>query len=236
MERQEEMRPNRIVVRFLWTTVVFLSFVGLAVGIRRTGLLLRPKVASTARNPAEALDEHFLSQRGLTLTHILPGMLFMILGPLQFMAKLRERHPRFHRWSGRIFLSASTVLGVAGLGMALGPTIGGADEKAAILLFGSFFLAALAKAFWHVLRREFTQHREWMIRGFATGLAVAAIRPIMGSFFAAAALRGRTPDPGSFFGTAFWIGFVLSAVVAEAWIRYTRRRMESDPRRAPVWT
>ena len=230
------MRPNRILVGFLWTTVVFLAFVGLTVGIRRTSLLLRPEGASTARNPAEALDQHFASQRGLTLIHILPGMLFMILGPLQFMAKLRERHPRFHRWSGRIFLSASTVLGVAGLRMTLGPTIGGVDEKAAILLFGSFFLAALAKAFWHALRREFVQHREWMIRGFATGLAVAAIRPIIGSFFAAAALRGRTPDPGSFFGTAFWIGFVLSAVVAEAWIRYTRQRMESDPRSAQVFT
>jgi uncharacterized membrane protein len=230
------MRPKSTLVRFLWTTVVFLALVGLTVGIRRTSLLLRPEVASTARNPTKALDEHFASQRGLTLIHILPGMLFMILGPLQFMAKLRERHPRFHRWSGRILLSASAVLGVAGLRMTLGPTIGGVDEKAALLLFGSFFLAALAKAFWHALRGEFAQHREWMIRGFATGLAVAAIRPIMGSFFAAAALQGRTPDPGSFFGTAFWMGFGLSAVVAEAWIRYTRQRMASDPRRAQVFT
>src|SRR2546426_5373850 len=38
----------------------------------------------------------------------------------------------------------------------------------------------------HALRREFAQHREWMIRGYAIGLAVATIRPIMGTFFAAA--------------------------------------------------
>lgn len=220
------MRPHRVLVRLLWTTVIFLAFVGLAVATRRAVVLLRPQVAvgtkTSTKNPAEALDKHFANHRTLTLIHILPGMLFMTLGPLQFITKLRTRYPSLHRWSGRIFLSASAVLGVAGLSMALGPTVGGVDEKAAILLFGSFFLIALSKAFWHALRREFGRHREWMIRGFATGLAVAAIRPIMGSFFAAAVLRGTPPDPKSFFGAAFWIGFVLSVAAAEAWIRYTR--------------
>jgi hypothetical protein len=121
-------------------------------------------------------------------------------------------------------LLASLVLGLAGLAMATGGTIGGWDEKAAIFVFGSFFLFALAKAFQHVLRRNFASHREWMIRGYAIGLAVAAIRPIMGTFFAAAALRSQTPQPQLFFGTAFWIGFILAALTAEIWIRYTRNR------------
>jgi H+/Cl- antiporter ClcA len=109
--------------------------------------------------------------------------------------------------------------------MALGKTIGGLDEKAAIMLFGSFFLVALAKALRHVMRREFGQHREWMIRGYATGLAVATIRPIMGTFFAAAVLRGHAPEPRDFFGIAFWIGFTMQAIVAEIWIAYTRKRI-----------
>jgi len=67
--------------------------------------------------------------------------------------------------------------------------------------------------------REIALHREWMIRGFATGLAVAAIRPIIGFFFATSPLTGLTPH--EFFGTAFWIGFVLSLMAAEAWIHVT---------------
>src|SRR5438128_12621439 len=106
--------------------------------------------------------------------------------------------------------------------MAFGKTIGGIDEKAAITLFGTFFLIALAKALWHALRREFAQHREWMIRGYAVGLAVATIRPIMGSFFAFALIHGQTPEPSKFFGTAFWIGFIAQATVAEIWVRRTR--------------
>jgi uncharacterized membrane protein len=216
------MKPNGALVRFLWITVIFLAFIGLAVATRRTMVLLEPPKVSARNNPAANLDAHFANHRALTLAHVFPAMLFMVLGPLQFVRGLRSKYPRVHRCSGRIFLSASAVVGITGLTMAFRKTIGGVDEKAAITLFGSFFLIALAKALWHALRREFAQHREWMIRGYAIGLAVATIRPIMGTFFAAAVMRGHTPEPKEFFGTAFWIGFTLQATAAEIWINYTR--------------
>src|SRR5256885_10586623 len=217
------MNPNRELVRFLWTAVIFLVFIGLAVATRRTIVLLKPGAMSSAKNPAVQLDAHFANHATLTLAHVLPAMLFMVLGPLQFVRGLRARYPALHRWSGRNFLAASAVVGITGLTMAFGKTIGGLDEKAAIALFGTFFLIALAKALWHALRREFAQHREWMIRGYAIGLAVATIRPIMGMFFAAALARGHAPEPKEFFGTAFWIGFTLQTSAAEIWINYTRQ-------------
>jgi len=216
------MNPNRMLIRFLWTAVIFLALIGLAVATRRSIVLLNPGTTSSRNNPAAALDAHFANHRTLTLAHILPAVLFMVLGPLQFVRGLRSKYPAVHRWSGRIFLTGSAVVGITGLTMAFGKTIGGVDEKAAITLFGTFFLIALAKALWHALRREFAQHREWMIRGYAIGLAVATIRPIMGTFFAAALLRGHTPEPKEFFGTAFWIGFTLQMIAAEIWINYTR--------------
>ena len=215
---------NRALIRILWVAVIFLALIGLAVATRRAIVLLTlgtPGV-SARKNPAADLDAHFASHRVLTLAHVVPAMLFMVLGPLQFVRGLRSKHPQVHRWSGRVFLTASAVVGITGLTMAFGKTIGGVDEKAAITLFGSFFLIALGKALWHALRREFAQHREWMIRGYAIGLAVATIRPIMATFFAAAVMRGHTPEPKEFFGTAFWIGFTLQTIAAEIWINYTR--------------
>lgn len=208
----------------LRVAVIFLAFIGLAVATRRALVLLEPGPPSTSarKNPAADLDAHFANHRALTLAHVVPAMLFMIVGPLQFVSGLRSKYPQVHRWSGRIFLSASAVVGITGLTMAFGKTIGGVDEKAAITLFGSFFLIALGKALWHALRREFAKHREWMIRGYAIGLAVATIRPIMGTFFAAAVIRGHAPEPKEFFGTAFWIGFTLQTIAAEIWINYTR--------------
>lgn len=218
------MRANRALARFVWAAAIFLAFVGIAVATRRTIVLLHPQPSANAApaNPAAALDAHFATQRALTLAHVLPAMLFMLLGPLQFVKRLRAKYPAIHRWSGRVFLIASATVGITGLRMAFGKTIGGLDEKAAIALFGTFFLLALAKALWHALRHEFALHREWMLRGFAIGLAVATIRPIMGIFFAAAVARGHAPDPHEFFGTAFWIGFTLQSIAAEIWINYTR--------------
>ena len=216
------MHPNPALVRFLWIAVILLAFIGLAVSTRRAVVLLDRGTPTAPNNPAAALDAHFAGHRPLTLAHILPAALFMLLGPLQFVRRIGSNYPRFHRWSGRIFLAASAIVGVTGLTMAFGKTVGGLDEKAAITLFGTFFLIALSKALWHALHREFAQHREWMIRGYATGLAVAAIRPIMGAFFAAAVLRGRNPEPSQFFGAAFWIGFTLELIAAELWINYTR--------------
>src|SRR6267142_1860840 len=216
------MKSSRALTRVLWIGVILLAFIGLAMGMRRTIVLLEPGSLSARNGPAAELDGHFAKQRALTLLHILPGMLFMVLGPLQFVRGLRAKHPAIHRWSGRVFLAASAVIGVTGLTMVLRDSIGGLDEKTAIVIFGSFFLIAMGKALWHALHREFARHREWMIRGFAIGLAVATIRPIMGGFFAAAVMRGHTPEPKEFFGTAFWIGFTLQAIAAEIWIRHTR--------------
>jgi uncharacterized membrane protein len=220
------MKANRTLVRLLWGAVIFLAFIGVAMAVRRSIVLVKPGTLSARNNPAAELDGAFADRRTLTLAHIVPAMLFMVLGPLQFVRGLRSKYPQVHRWSGRIFLTASAVVGVTGLTLAFGKTIGGVDEKAAIILFGSFFLIALAKALWHALRREFAQHREWMIRGYAIGLAVATIRPIMGTFFAAALLRGQRPEPHEFFGTAFWIGFTLQMIAAEIWINYTRPTVE----------
>src|ERR1700704_227853 len=119
------MNTNRTLARFLGTAVIFLASVGLAVATRRSIVLLKPGTLSAANNPAAELDRHFVNRRALTLTHSLPAMLFMVLGPLQFVRSLRSQHPRFHRWSGRIFLSASAVVGVTGLTLAFGESIGG---------------------------------------------------------------------------------------------------------------
>jgi uncharacterized membrane protein len=213
----------------MWAAVIFLSVIGIAVAVRRMTHVL-PMVAKGYRPPAApanptaaqfaALDDLFARYPILTLVHIVPGLLFMVLGPLQFSATIRARHLQWHRLSGRIFVVCGLVIGVSALVMSLGmPAIGGVNQAAATTLFAIFFLFALCKAFWHIRHREVVLHREWMIRAFAVGLAVATMRPIIGVFFATSRLSGLTPH--DFFGIAFWIGFVLHLIAAEAWIHAT---------------
>ncbi len=225
----------------VWVCVIFLAVIGVAAATRRIVNLTPTLVhgccpAPVSANPRLAqvavLDDLFAHYPLLTLIHIVPGLFFMILGPLQFSVKIRANHLWWHRLNGRILVACGLVIGISALIMSLRmPAIGGVTQATATTLFGTYFLFALATALWHIRHRDIALHREWMIRAFAIGLAVATIRPIIGLFFATSPLTGLTPH--DFFGIAFWVGFVLHAVVAEIWIRSTRpetisRRMQPE--------
>jgi uncharacterized membrane protein len=201
-------------VRLVWTGVTILALIGIAAAVIRALRLM----FGAAPSP-QAFDVGFSQHAILTLVHIVPGALFMVLGPFQFMPSIRTRRLWQHRWSGRVFVAVGYVIGISALFMTSQMAIGGANERAAILLFDSAFLFSLTKAIWHIRRREVVQHREWMLRAFGIGLGVATTRPIVGAFFAA-----RTLAPQEFFGIAFWLGFSVTAIAAEAWINVTRRR------------
>ncbi len=213
------MKPRVAIVRILWIATLLLVLIGVAAVIRRTLHLFAP--AAPGSSEAAALDAGFARHPVLTMFHIIPGFLFMVLAPLQFVRRLRSSRPRLHRWTGRVVIASGLIIGTTGLVMSTRMAIGGANETAATMLFAIFLLFALVKAFLSIRRGKVAQHREWMIRAFAIGLAVATVRPIVGAFFATRSITHLTPH--EFFGTAFWLGFTMNLIAAEVWINHARR-------------
>jgi uncharacterized membrane protein len=204
--------------RALWIWTLLLSAIGLAVATRRMLLLLGVAPPLPGR---EALDTGFLQHPALTMVHIVPGMIFVVHSPLQLVRSLRTKRPVLHRWCGRVCVASGAVIGATALVMSPQMAIGGATESAATMTFGAFFLFALARGFVAIRRGKVALHREWMIRAFAVGMAVAFVRPIVGVFFATSGFTHLTPH--DFFGIAFWLGFCIQAMAAEVWIRRGRR-------------
>ena len=196
------------------TSITLLALIGVAVALRRLVFLLAPPA-----DPA-GLDVAFAQHRLLTAAHVLPGLLFMLLAPLQLLSSLRARRPGIHRWLGRVAVVDGLVIGITGLVMTPRMSIGGAIETVAIVLFGSFFVFALARGYTAIRRGRIAEHREWMVRASAVGLAVATIRPIVGLFFATSRVTHLAPH--DFFGIAFWVGFTANSLAAEFWIRTHR--------------
>ena len=218
------MAVSKSASRLVWTGIVFLVLIGVAAVTRRTLVLLWPNTFSGNSSPAAALDAGFAKHPALTLIHILPGALFLVLAPLQFVPNIRHKHPQIHRWTGRVLVACGLIIGISALVMSYKMNIGGPNETAATTLFAIVFLICLLKAYRHIRRREVGRHREWMIRAYGVGLGVATTRPIVGAFFA---FRRLTPH--EFFGIAFWLGFTITFLAAEAWVDYTRQRTVSTP-------
>jgi uncharacterized membrane protein len=204
--------------------VVFLAVIGIAAATRRALVLFWPEQFGGKFPPAAAMDAGFARHMALTLVHIFPATVFMILAPLQFVPAIRAKHISFHRWSGRLLFVSGLVIGISALVMSYTMNIGGANETAATTLFAIVFLICLIKAYRHIRRKEVERHREWMIRAFGVGLGVATTRPIVGMFFA---FRRLTPH--EFFGIAFWLGFTITFLAAEIWVDYTRQQKAVAP-------
>lgn len=192
-----------------------LSAIGIVMVIRRI-LMIKGVLPDVGFRGRPAFDGTFALHPAFTFIHIVAGAAFLLFGILQFFPSIREKHPGFYRRSTGSFLFTGYIVGgsAVALPFVLRP-IGGINEAAASLFFGLYFLVALSMVWRYAFDKR--RRRPWTIRAFTVALAVATIRPIVALFF----IFSHQP-PQVFFGTAFWLGFTLHAIVAEIWIGVTR--------------
>jgi uncharacterized membrane protein len=134
------------------------------------------------------------------LIHAVSGMIALLLGPVQFVRRLRQRVPALHRGTGKAYVAACALAAPSGLVLALGTTAGAVAATAfalqAVLL--AVFVTLGVRA---AIDRRIGTHGEWMLRAY--GLIAGAIT-----------LRLTLPA-GMFAGYDF-----LTAYQASAWLAW----------------
>lgn len=109
--------------------------------------------------------------------HVLAAAAMTLAGLLQLVPQVRQRWPRLHRWSGRLFLTLALVLSLGGLwlvwvrGSYL--TLTGA---LAISLDGVLILTFGSLAWFTARQRDFAAHRRWALRTFIVASGVWTMR------------------------------------------------------------
>jgi uncharacterized membrane protein YozB (DUF420 family) len=108
--------------------------------------------------------------------HIVSATVFALLGPLQFVAGLRRRSAGWHRAAGRLLVPCGLLVGLTGVWMTLfyARAEGTGDLLYLFrLAFGSAMVVSIVLGVRAILRRDITNHRAWMTRGYAIGLGAA---------------------------------------------------------------
>jgi uncharacterized membrane protein len=186
------------------------------------GLLALVGVAASATHFLyEPYNPGFLEYPTVVVLHVVLGGIYLALAPFQFVRRIRSRHLGYHRLAGRVLVSVGLVVGATALFMGMFIPIAGWVERGYIGVFGALFLVALVEGFVHVRAGRVALHREWMIRAFAIGLAVATMRLI----FVPAITIVADPTQGQvavLSAVSFLAAFVVHSSLAEVWIRLTR--------------
>jgi hypothetical protein len=207
--------PSHPAPRWLRAGFWICILIAVAVVMRRIIALAHP--SPSAPPQLAQLDALFASHAILTLAHIVPALVFVLLVPLFYLSRFAAA-----TWLHRSLFVSGAVVCLTAYAMSIFP-IGGWVERSAVLLFNTLFLYSLARAHAAMRRGQSLLERRWMTRAIGILLGIATTRPVMGVFFATSPLTHL--EPRQFFGIAFWIGFSINTLVVELWLRSRRSAM-----------
>ncbi|MFB6893433.1 DUF2306 domain-containing protein [Kitasatospora sp. NPDC056327] len=183
-----------------WWTVTVLAFLTALFTARY--LTLDPEVFLDQQRAV------YLANRVPLALHVGGGLVAILLGPWQFLPRLRARRPGLHRLTGRLYLLAVLATGTGGLLLAprglVGPVAPIGFTALAVLL-----LLSSAQAFRFALRRDLVRHRAWATRSYALILAAATLR----IWLPVADLVGIPFEQA--YATVAWTCWLINLVVAE---------------------
>jgi uncharacterized membrane protein len=133
-------------------------------------------------HPKDPLWQHYESFKWWLLPHGIAGACALLLGPMQFSDRLRNRFRKLHRLVGRIYVAGVFVAAPLGfyiqyfqehMGDPRSFTVAGAVEA-------TLWMTTTGIAFVFILNGKVHEHRQWRIRSFAVALVFLEVRVIGG--------------------------------------------------------
>lgn len=193
--------PRRVVAGLAWAVVVLAALY----------FIQRDALRYLDYSP-EAYRHHW-ALRAWLIPHVLGAGPALLLAPLQFSAGLRQRHPRIHRCSGRIYVFGCLLASLAALRLAFGSRC--APCVPPLSLLSLLWFTVTAVAFWAALRGAFVVHRQFMIRSYVLINAFVIIRLTDGL-----PLPLAVADEDTARSVFEWLCWVVPLLATEAWLSW----------------
>src|ERR1700750_942960 len=112
-----------------------------------------------------------IADRHLLIPHTLAGIFALLIGPINFSSRIRQRYLQLHCILGRIYFISVFVGSFTGIALAAGrPGLPGTSMQAAA------WIVTTPAAFITARNRQIVQHRQWMIRSYAVTFTFVSSR------------------------------------------------------------
>lgn len=133
-------------------------------------------------DPNHPVWQHYETFRWWLLPHGVAGACALLLAPLQFSDRLRQRHAGVHRVIGRIYVAGVLVLAPLGAYIQAVEEPLGASRSftVATIVDAVILLVTTGIGLVFAVKRMIPQHRQWMTRSYAVSLTFFQIRVILG--------------------------------------------------------
>jgi hypothetical protein len=153
--------------------------------------------------------------------HIITGSIVLVTGIFQFSRNIRFRYAALHRSAGKVYIAVVLLLTApSGFVMSLFAN-GGLPAQTGFAILASLWWLFTWKAWQSAIGRDWTRHREFMLRSYALTFAAVTLR--MYSFvFALIGFRGEF-----IYNVIVWLSWVPSLIIVEVWVRYSARKTEA---------
>lgn len=112
-----------------------------------------------------------IADRQLLIPHTICGLVALLAGPVQFSSRLRQRHLKFHRLLGRMYVISVFIGAFTGIALAAGrPGLPGTSMQAAAWIVCTTAALILAR------NHQIAEHRQWMVRSYAVTFTFVSSR------------------------------------------------------------
>ena len=155
-----------------------------------------------------------------TFLHLAPAALFMLLLGFQLSHSFRNKHPQLHRINGRVLALLAFIFTVSGFILGIKIPFGGNIEMVTSTLVSIAFLYALYQGIRYAKKKNFEQHRYWMLRMVAISFTPLTMRLIMVPIEALQLI-----DMHLIFGALLFISMVVNIFILEVFILKNRYKI-----------
>ena len=126
--------------------------------------------------------QHYAPFKWWLLPHGIFGAIVLLLAPLQFSERLRQRYTKAHRVMGRLYAVGAIALAPMGAYIQYYQERMGAPRSFTVLggVDAAMLMGTTLIAFVFAFRRKIALHRQWATRSYAVALVFIGGRFVMG--------------------------------------------------------